>query len=573
MPTMNVLHQPYWSTMGPLIVVVITAFLVMILEFLFQKGDRRWLPGVSFVGVAVALVVALLQYGHTQTLALHGQAAPTVLNTVVADAFGNIFSVLLLISALLILLFTMDYAGKHKVAAEHTYLILFAIAGGLAMATAIDLVTLYVGLELLSVSSYVLVALRKRAVKSVEGAVKYLIMGSIGSAVLLYGMSFIYGIAGTTNLDALGQAGPTLWAHYPAVVLLSFLLMLAGMGVKLSFVPFHMWTPDTYEGAPAPISAFLATLSKTAAFAMLVRMLLYIFNAAGPHIYFWAAILAAVTMIVGNLIALPQRNMKRLLAFSSVAQAGYVLVPFALFGTVDPASTSGATIQLADWASLFSTITFYLFAYTFMTIGAFAIVHLVSYARQSHDDEALVGLYRRSPWLAIALTVFILSLAGAPLTAGFIGKFYIFTDTLHLGYAWLGIVLFGTSVISFFYYIGWLKKVFRSDLGDAPDWKIRRQLLREAGYVTTGGRVRGDAADGAGASGTAGGAGSAGAPATTAAATAAVAAPAAHVAPDIAPIKVSPVMHVLLAVCVAGTLVLGLVPSSLLHVLLSAQWF
>lgn len=558
MPTMDILHQPYWSTMGPLITVVITAFVVMILEFLFQKGDRRWLAGVSFVGVAVALVVALLQYGRTQTLALNSQHLPVVLNTIVADAFGNIFSILLLISALLILLFTIDYAGKHKVAAEHTYLILFAIAGSLVMATAIDLVTLYVGLELLSVSSYVLVALRRRSIKSVEGAAKYLIMGSIGSAVLLYGMSFIYGIAGSTNLETIGSQGPTLWANYAPVVLLSFLLMLSGMGVKLSFVPFHMWTPDTYEGAPAPVSAFVATLSKTAAFAMLVRMLLYVFNASGSHIYFWAAILAALTMIVGNVIALPQRNMKRLLAFSSVAQAGYVLVPFALFGTLDPASTGTATVQLADWAGLFSTITFYLFAYTFMTIGAFAVVHVVSYARQSQDDEALVGLYRRSPWLAIALTVFVLSLAGAPLTGGFIGKFYIFTETLHLGYAWLGIVLFGTSVISFFYYIGWLRKVFRSDLGDAPDWKVRRQLLKDAGFVTTGGRARAAGAEDA-------------VEGVTGADTAT--APTAYASPDIAPIRVSLAMHILLAFCVGATLVLGFVPSSLLHLLVTAQWF
>lgn len=567
MPTqIDMLHQPYWATMGPLIVVVITAFVVMILEFSIRRGDRRWLAGTSMVGVAVALVVALVHFN---------QPPQTALNTMYADAFGSIFSILLLISALLILLFTIDYAGKHKVAAEHTYLILFGVAGALAMATAIDLVTLYVGLELLSVSSYVLVALRKRVVRSVEGAAKYLIMGSIGSAVLLYGMSFIYGISGTTSLTAIGAQGATLWAHYPAVVLLSFLLMLSGMGVKLSFVPFHMWTPDTYEGAPAPISAFLATLAKTAAFAMLVRMMLYIFNAAGSHIYFWAAILAAITMIVGNLIALPQRNMKRLLAFSSVAQAGYVLVPLALFGTVDPL---GGTAQLLDWESLFSSIAFYLFAYTFMTIGAFAIVHIVSYSRSSIDDEALVGLYRRSPWLAIALTVFVLSLAGAPLTGGFLGKFYIFTDTLHMGYAWLGIILFGTSVISFFYYFGWLRKVFRSDLGDAPDWSIRRKLLREAGYVSTGRKAgSGALAAGAGA-GSGDSAGSGSEPASSSVQAnrlehAGGATATSYATPDTAPIQASLAMHVLLGICVAGTLVLGLVPASLLHVLLIAKWF
>ncbi|MDQ0189407.1 NADH-quinone oxidoreductase subunit N [Alicyclobacillus cycloheptanicus] len=526
---LDMLHQPYFATMGPLIVITITAFVVMILEFIVRRGDKRWLAGISMLGVAVALVVALLQFSAPQVLAL---------NTMIADAFGNLFSILLLISALLILLFTIDYSGKRRVAAEHTYLILFGLAGALAMSTAIDLVTLYVGLELLSISSYVLVAVRKRSVRAVEGGAKYLIMGSIGSAVLLYGMSFIYGIGGTTNLDTLGQNGMTLWQQYPAVVVMAFLLMLAGMGVKLSLVPFHMWTPDAYEGAPAPVSSFLATLSKTAAFGMLVRMMLYIFNASAPHIFYWAAILAAVTMVVGNFIALPQRNMKRLLAFSSVAQAGYVLVPFALLGAVDPA---GSTAQLSDWASVFTSLLFYLFAYTFMTIGAFAVVHVVSHATRTVDDEALVGLWKRSPWLAIVLTIFVMSLAGAPLTGGFIGKFYIFTDTIHLKEAWLGIILFGTSVVSFFYYFGWLRKVFRSDVVVAA--------LEHGGAAGDGG----GSGDGGAAPGSAG-----------RAATAAVVLP---------KIRVSAAMNALLGVCAAATLVLGFVPASLLHALLEAKWF
>lgn len=548
MPTqLDMLHQPYFATMGPLIVVTITAFVVMILEFIFRRGDRRWLAGLSMLGVAVALVVSLLQFSARQT---------TALNTIIADAFGNVFTILLLISALLILLFTIDYAGKRRIAAEHTYLILFGLAGALAMATAIDLVTLYVGLELLSISSYVLVAVRKRAVKSVEGAAKYLIMGSIGSAVLLYGMSFIYGIGGTTNMVSLGHIGMTLWHQYPSVVLLSFILMLSGMSVKLSIVPFHMWTPDAYEGAPAPISAYLATLSKAAAFAMLVRMMLYIFNASAPSIFFWAGILAAISMLVGNLIALPQRNMKRLLAFSSVAQAGYVLVPFALLGSTDSA---GPAAQLGDWASVFTSLIFYLFAYTFMTIGAFAVVHVVSHARGSGDDDALDGLFYRSPWIAIALTVFVLSLAGAPLTGGFVGKFYIFTDTLNLKDAWLGIILFGTSVISFFYYFGWLRKVYRRvdatevTSGDVAEVAAALRAGRE------GEASSGSAAAGAGAGGSvAGGAGVGGAAG----------------APVVLPrIKASGAMHTLLGLCVAGTLVLGVVPASLLHALLVAQWF
>lgn len=475
--------------MGPMIVLTVTAFVVMILEFLYRRGNRRWLAGVSLVGVVVALGVAIQHYPLNPAVSL---------NTIVLDAFASVFTVLILITTGPVLLFTLDYNGKNQLAAEHTYLILFGAIGALAMASSIDLITLYVGLELLSLSSYVLVAVRRKNARSLEGGVKYMIMGSIGSAVLLYGMSFIYGIAGTTNLIQLSNAETTLWSQYPAVVLLSFLLMLAGMGFKLSLVPFHMWTPDAYDGAPAPISSFLATLSKTAAFGMLLRMLLFIFNGTASHLFYWAAILAAITMVVGNFIALPQRNMKRLLAFSSVAQAGYLLVPFAMFGTS----------PYYDWVALFDSISFYLFAYTFMTVGAFAVVYLVSRDKNSVDSDALIGLYQRSPWIAVALTIFLLSLAGMPLTAGFVGKFYIFTNTIHLHYIWLGIVLFATSVVSFFYYFGWIRKIFQKEpLGDVQ-------------HLSAGG-----------------------------------------------------VMHTLLGICVAGTLVLGLAPNTLLQVLLRTKWF
>jgi NADH-quinone oxidoreductase subunit N len=486
----DLLHQPYWSTMGPLLVVTVTAFVVMILEFAFLRGNRRWLAWPSLAGLLVAMVPAIQHFWAQPNAAL---------DTILVDGFSSVFTLLILISAALIILFSYAYSAHHRLAAEHTYLILFGVVGALAMATAFDLVTLYVGLELLSIASYVLIAVRKRSIRSVEGGVKYLVMGSIGSAVLLYGMSFIYGISGTTNLVQLGQMGSQMYQQYPAIVLLGFVLMLSGMGFKLSLVPFHMWTPDAYDGAPSPISSFLATLSKTAAFAMLLRMLLFIFNGVADHVFYWAGILACATMIVGNLLALPQRNMKRLLAFSSVAQAGYVLVPLALLGP-----------SYSDWTGIFDSIAFYLFAYTFMTIGAFAVVSVVARTSGTYTDEALVGLCHRSPWLARALTVFLLSLAGMPLTAGFIGKFYIFVDTLHFKAAWLGIILFVTSVISFYYYFGWIRNIFRRENS--------KQVRLE-------------------------------------------------------PIRPGAVMNVLVGLCVAGTLVLGIVPATLLHPLLWVQWF
>lgn len=488
MPDLNALTQPYWTTMGPMIILTVAAFVMMILDLVFKPGSKRWLNIVGILGTAYALVVAIQHF--------HVQPTP-VMYTVIIDGIGSVFTILLLIATLLILLFTFDYSGRIKIASEHGYLVLFAVVGALAMVTAIDLVSLYVGLELLSVASYVLAALRVGKAKSVEAGIKYLIMGSIGSAVLLYGMSFLYGMSGTTNLIDIARQGGDLFGTYPAFTVLAFVLILGGMGFKLSLVPFHMWTPDTYAGAPSPITAFLSTLSKAAAFGMLLRILMFAFFQSAPNVFLWAGLLAAVTMVVGNLIALPQRNMKRLLAFSSVAQAGYILVPFALFGSV----------QIQEWISMFDSIAFYLYAYTFMTIGAFAVVHVVSYVTQSYDSDALIGLYQRAPWLSVALTIFLLSMAGMPLTAGFVGKFYIFIDTVHLHHIWLGMLLFLTSVISFYYYFGWIRKIFQKT----------------------------DMTDGLA-------------------------------------IRPTPVMNTLLGLCLAGTLVLGIAPATLLHFLHSATW-
>lgn len=489
--TISMLHQHYFATMGPLMIVTVTAFVVMILEFVFRKGSRRWLTILSLLGVLVAL-------GDT-VMHLHATVQLT-LNMMVDDGLAEIFSLLLLITSLLVLLFTFDYQGKIAVAAEHTYLILFALAGALAMVSAVDLVTLYVGLELLSVASYVLVALRRKSLRSVEAGAKYLVMGAIGSAILLYGLSFLYGISGSTNLLTIGQNSTVMWQTYPAISTLAFLLILAGLGVKLSLVPFHMWTPDAYDGAPAPISSLVATLSKSATFVMLLRILLYAFNGQVDRVFYWTGILAVITMGVGNLLALPQRNMKRLLAFSSIAQAGYLMIPFALIGT----SNSW------DWSGLYDNLAFYLFGYTFMTIGAFAVVYVVSQKRQSLHSDALLGLWQDAPWLASAMTIFLLSLAGMPLTAGFIGKFYIFMNTIHFHQVWLGIVLFAASVVSFYYYFGWIRKMF--------------QPKKET-----------------------------------------------EVAVDTA-VHASGMMHVLLTLCVFGTLILGIVPALLLHPLLGMNW-
>lgn len=493
--TQSLLHQGYWWTMGPMMILALTALVVMVLELFVKTKNpsRLLLTNIAMVGTLVALAVQLLHFRSTPILTL---------NDMVSDGLANIFSVLMLFTAFLVLLFTADYQQNKPLAGEHSYLILFAVIGSLAMVTATDLVTLYVGLELLSVSSYVLIALRTKSLKSVAGGMKYLVMGGIGSAVFLYGLSFIYGVSGTTSLFTIAQNSQTLWSGYGQIAGLGSVLVLAGLGVKLSLVPFHMWTPDAYDGAPSPVSSLLATLAKSATFVMLLRILLYIFNGIASKTFFYVGLLALITMVVGNLLALPEKNMKRLLAFSSVAQAGYMLIPIALFAR-------GVSY---DWTGLYSNLAFYLFAYTFMTIGAFAVVSLISRDKQTVQSFGLTGLWNRSPWLTIAFTIFLLGLAGMPLTAGFVGKFYIFLNTVHLHELWLGIVLFATSVMSMYYYFGLIRQMFQSENAPLPS------VVQAAG------------------------------------------------------LRVSPYMHVLIALCIAGTVLLGVAPSLLLHPLAIVQW-
>ncbi len=341
-------------------------------------------------------------------------------------------------------------------AGEYYFLILCATLGMMFMASGVDLITLFIGLETMAISFYILAGYLKPSQRSNEASVKYFLLGAFSLGILLYGMSILYGVTGSTNL---GEISAALIAQDRSVaLLLAVILLAAGMGFKIAAVPFHMWAPDVYEGAPTPVTAFLSVGSKAASFAMLFRIFFEGLPALAPDWQVVFAVLAVVTMTVGNVAAITQTNVKRMLAYSSIAQAGYVLIGFIV------ASPRGVTAALV-----------YLGVYLFMQLGAFAVITMLR-RRDVVGDELkdLSGLYARAPVAAIAMLLFMLSLGGIPPTAGFMGKFWIFGAAIEAGWVWLAVVGVLNSAISLYYYIRvvvfmWIKEeVVGSDLSIQP---------------------------------------------------------------------------------------------------------
>ena len=354
----------------------------------------------------------------------------------VVDSFAVYFKMLVVVAGVLTIFLATGFLERFRYGGgEFFALILTAILGMFVMASGISLVSLYVGLELMALSSYVLVGYCKLETKSNEGAVKYFVLGAMSSGILLYGISLVYGSLGTLDLMEIKtalEAAP----QDNLVLMLGIVLIAFGMLFKVAAVPFHVWSPDAYEGAPTPVTAFISVAPKAAAFAMFLRLFA---GALSPEIDQWRSVIwvaAAMTMIFGNIAALSQDNVKRMLAYSSIAHAGY-----ALMGIV-------AGTAFGTWSVLM-----YMLVYTFMNIGAFALVVLLEtrgYAGETVKDWA--GLSKRAPALAAAMLIFLLSLAGIPPTAGFMGKLYVFAAAINAGYVWLAVIGVLMSAVSLYYY-------------------------------------------------------------------------------------------------------------------------
>jgi NADH-quinone oxidoreductase subunit N len=411
----------------PVLIVLGTAGLVLLLDLAPPRDTKTHLGGIALGGIVAALLVTVTRWGTEQR---------AFRDMVLLDNYALFFDLVICYAAALVVMLSMDYLGRTGgESGEYYGLVLFATAGMMLMVSAGDLIVVFLSLELMSLSLYVLAGLFKTRLASGEASLKYFLLGAFASSFLLYGIALIYGATGSTSLDRIA-ASPAAKNADP-LVLAGLGLMLVGFGFKISSVPFHMWAPDVYQGAPTTVTSLIATGSKAAAFAALIRVLVVALRGAQAD---WSALLwgiAVLTMTVGNVVALAQSNLKRMLAYSSIAHVGYMLMGLVAGG----APGAGA-------------ILFYLLAYTFTTVGAFGAIGLCARAGEEAVEVGdYAGLARRHPVLAFTLTLFMLSLVGIPPLAGFVAKFYLFGSAVRAGYLWLTVIAVLNSAIAAYYYL------------------------------------------------------------------------------------------------------------------------
>jgi len=419
------LQLPDFSLIVPEIAMAVLGLMVLIMGLIVPRESRHglgWFTVLSILGVIGLVLVGWSKQGN-----LYG-------GLYIVDQYAQFFKITFLTAAFMVVLGSMKFVDKHMGGQSEYYsLVLFATLGMMVMASAGDFMTLYLGLELMTIAFIILVCFRRTESKSLESGMKYVLLAGMSSAVLLYGLSLIYGLTGTVVIAQVGKA-LALKESLP-LLMLGLVMLVAGLGFKISAVPFHMWSPDIYEGAPTPVTAFLAVGSKAASFAVLVRLFMLGMPGIQLNWEMVLALLAAVTIIVGNLVAIPQTNIKRLLAYSSIAQAGYILV-----GLVAASETG------------IKGIMFYGFLYVFATVGAFTVAAYFYNATGSDEIKDYKGLAQRSPLMAAVMLVAMLSMAGIPPLAGFVGKFYLFA-TIVDNYLWLVFIGLVMSMVSVYYYL------------------------------------------------------------------------------------------------------------------------
>jgi NADH-quinone oxidoreductase subunit N len=449
--------RDYQATL-PEIVLCVTGLLLLLAEMLAPR--KIWLLGATaLLGCLLALAaLGALPVISGLNLSQPPPARLAMFGVFVSDTYSVLFRAIVILSTGVVILMALRYVRRFRNPGEFLALLMFAALAGALCCGASDLLMAYLAVEFLSIVSYILVSYLKFQPRSTEAGLKYFLFGSISAAVMLYGISLLYGLTGTTALyssEASPGIGPALaqaWTGAPAdrtLLTLAASLTLVGLGFKVAMVPFHLWVPDVYEGAPTPVTAWLSVASKAAGLALLVR----IFVAALP-VESWRpviALLAALTMTLGNVVALPQTNIKRMLAYSSIAHAGYVLMGLAAYGGTGAAG-------VGDW-SLQATLL-YMITYLFMNLGAFAVIIPFYDTSRSHRIEDYAGLAQRAPGLALLMTLSLLSLAGLPPTAGFLGKLMLFGAAIQGGLLWLAVVGIVNTVISVYYYWNVVRQMY-----------------------------------------------------------------------------------------------------------------
>ena len=410
----------------PEIFLTCLALTVLVLDLFLGRKNKAVLGIISVAGLIGLLPIVVLS--------IDGQ--PSFGGTVIADHYAAFFNIIFILAGILATLISIDYLEKEAIhRGEYYYIILFAILGMMVMASSFDLLNVYVGLELMALSFYILVAQRYKDIRSAEGALKYFVLGALSSGILLYGLSFAFGFGGSTNLNDIALHAVSVSSPDPFLIL-AVILIIGGFAFKVALFPFHLWAPDAYEGAPTPITALLSVGSKAAAFAVFLRIFLVALPEFQPEWSRLLWVLSAATMIFGTAVAIAQKNIIRMMAYSSIAHAGTILIG-----------------MLVSNRTGISGMLYYLLVYTFINIGVFAVVTLVV---RSDGTGENIGDYRglgsRQPILAFFMTLFLLALAGVPPTAGFVAKFYILASAIEAHYYWLATIGVITTAIALFFY-------------------------------------------------------------------------------------------------------------------------
>ncbi len=429
---------------APETILSVAGTLLMVLDPFFAKKAPKLFGHISIVAFILAIFAAI---------AANGVAGPAFSNLLIVDGFATFFRILVLVIGILAVLTSYRYLDREKAeTSEYHALLLFSVVGQCLMVASNDLIMIFIGLEISSIASYILAGYLRNDKRNNEAALKYFLMGSFATGFFLYGIAITYGLTGSTKLDViaarLNEPGQSL-----AAIGFALALMLVGLGFKVSAAPFQMWAPDVYQGAPAPVSAFMATAPKAAAFAILIRILMTSFQQSATLWVPFIWISALLSMCIGNFGALTQTNLKRMLAYSSIAHAGYLLVAIA------------SRSELGTAAAMF-----YLAAYALMNIGAFAVIIHISGKGERHlHINDLAGLGQKQPVTAALLTVFLLSLIGVPLTGGFLGKFFIFHAALKANLIWLSILGLLNSAVAAYYYLRILVVMYMQEPGEVTN--------------------------------------------------------------------------------------------------------
>jgi NADH-quinone oxidoreductase subunit N len=443
-----------WHALAPELVLVGVICLVLVADLFLPEGRKALLPSLAGLGLLGALVPVL-------TLAVDGADRSMFGGAYVVDNFALVLKALFLVAGYVVVLLSTNYVAEGDYAeGEYYFLLLSSILGMTVIASGRDLVTIFVALELLSIPAYLLAGWRKTDVKGNEAGAKYYLVGVFATGVLLYGMSLLYGVAGSTGLTDIGAA--LAGGEGLPIVTLAVVFCIVGFAFKVSAVPFHTWAPDTYEGAPTPITAFLSVLSKAAGFVALAELILIAFAERADVFQPFVWVLAALTMTVGNVVALRQTNIVRMLAYSGVSQAGFILAPLAVSG-----ETGGEAL---------GAVVTYLVIYAAMNLGAFAVVMAVARKTGSGEISSFAGLFEYAPSLAVLMSVFLFSLAGIPPLAGWLAKFAAFSAVVDAGTSWayvLAVVMAVNSVIALAYYAQVARQMWMQPVPDGDRTAVR----------------------------------------------------------------------------------------------------